>query len=97
MKTYTDKERQNHVAAWKAGGLSRSAYARGQGIPVTTFCKWANEEGPKGQGFVELTATAGFPGKQEIIIEKKDVRIRLPAEMLEAVLRIVLGISGGPV
>jgi transposase-like protein len=97
MKSYTDEERKNHVAAWKAGGLSRSAYARGQGLPVTTFCKWANEEEAKGQGFVELTTTAGFQEKQEIIIEKKDVRIRLPVEMLERVLGTVLGISGRPV
>jgi hypothetical protein len=96
MKTYTNEERQNHVAAWKAGGLSRSAYARGQGIPTTSFCKWAKEGGPGGRGFVELPRTAFHQGNREIIIDKGDVRIRLPAEMLEAVFRAVLGVSGGP-
>jgi hypothetical protein len=96
MKTYTNEERQNHVAAWKAGGLSRSAYARGQGIPTATFCTWAKEGRPKGRGFVELPRTVFRPGNGEIIIDKGDVRIRLPAEMLEAVFRTVLGISGGP-
>jgi hypothetical protein len=97
MKTYRNEERQNHVAAWKAGGLSRSAYARGQGIPVTSFCKRAKEDRPRGRGFVELPPTAFRRGNQEIIIDKGDVRIRLPAEMPEAVFRTVSGISGGPV
>jgi hypothetical protein len=95
MKTYTNEERLNHVAAWKAGGLSRSAYARGQGIPVTSFCTWAQEGGPRGRGFVQLPPTAFGQGNQEIIIDKGDVRIRLPAEMLERVLGAVLGGSGG--
>jgi hypothetical protein len=29
MKAYTNEERKNHVAAWKAGGLSQSAYTPG--------------------------------------------------------------------
>ena len=97
MKTYTNEERRSHVAAWKAGGLSRSAYARGQGIPVTSFCKWAKEGRPKGRGFVELPQRAFRQGNGEIIIDKGDVRIRLPTEMLERVLGAVLGISGGAV
>jgi transposase len=97
MKTYTNEERRNHVAAWEAGGLSRSAYARGQGISVTSFCTWAKEGRPKGRGFVELPRMAFRQGNQEISIDKGDLRIRLPAEMLETVFRAVLGISGGPV
>jgi transposase-like protein len=96
MKTYTNEERQRHVAAWKAGGLSRSAYAREQGISVTSFCTWAKEGRLGGGGFVELPSTAFRQGNQEIIIDKGDVRIRLPAEMLETVLGTVLGISGRP-
>jgi hypothetical protein len=95
MKTYTNEERLNHAAAWKAGGLSRSAYAQGQGIPVTSFCKWAKEGGPKGRGFFQLPPTAFGQGNQEIIIDKGDVRTRLPAEMPERFLRTVLGSSGG--
>jgi hypothetical protein len=97
MKTYTNEERRNHVAAWKAGGLSRSAYARGQGIPVTSFCKWAQEGGPRGRGFVELPHAVFHQGNQEIIIGKGDVRIRLPVEMLERVLQAVFASSGGTV
>jgi hypothetical protein len=95
MKTYTNEERKNHAAAWKAGGLSRSAYARGQGISVTSLCKWAQEGEPRNRGFVQLPQTAFGQGNQEIIIDKGDVRIRLPSEMLEAVFRAVLGSSGG--
>jgi transposase-like protein len=97
VKTYTNEERRNHVAAWKAGGLSRSAYARGHGIPTTSFCKWANEGGPRSRGFVQLPQTSFHQGNQEIIIDKGDVRIRLPGEMLERVLQAVLVISGGTV
>jgi hypothetical protein len=97
MKTYTNEERKNHVAAWKAGDLSRNAYARGHGIPVASFCKRAQEDGPRGREFVELPHAAFRPGNREIIIDKGDIRIRFPVETLERVLQAVFAISGGTV
>jgi transposase-like protein len=95
MKTYTNEERRDHVAAWKTSGLVRSAYAKEKGIHPATFCKWAKDSEQKGRGFVELSMEASYQGRQEIIIEKGDIHIRLPAEMLERVLGAVLSISGG--
>jgi len=95
MKRYTNEERENHVAAWKTSGLARSAYAREQGIHPTTFCKWVKERGQKEQGFVELPGAALYQGNGEIIIDKGDARIRLPAEMLGTVLKTVFDNCGG--
>jgi hypothetical protein len=47
--------------------------------------------------FVELPHAAFRQGNQEIIIDKGDVRIRLPVEMLERVLQVVFASSGGTV
>ncbi|MDR1398663.1 MAG: hypothetical protein LBJ41_01895 [Treponema sp.] len=95
MKAYTNEERQNHVAVWKTSGLARSAYAKEKGIHPATFCKWAKESEQKGQGFVELSMGASDQGNPEIIIDKGDVRIHLPSEMLERVLGAVFSRSGG--
>jgi transposase-like protein len=93
MKIYTDEERQNHVRAWEASGLSRSAYAREQGVSTAALCKWVVSTRQKGAGFVELPQARSYQGRGEITIARGDIEIRLPEEMLETVLRL-LGISG---
>ncbi|MDR3338126.1 MAG: transposase [Treponema sp.] len=94
MKRYTNEGREKHVAAWKTSGLARSAYAREQGIHPTTFCKWVKKGGQKGHGFVELPKMSLYQGNGEIEIEKGDIHIHLPTEMLETVLKAVFDNSG---
>ncbi|WP_010263047.1 IS66 family insertion sequence element accessory protein TnpA [Treponema primitia] len=89
-KRYSEGERQGHVAAWEASGLSKWAYAKGQGIHPTTFNNWTkpptNEEIP----FVEIKAGPG--GKRSIArIEIEIIRLRLPPAINLGDLRQLLG------
>ena len=76
--SYSQEEKAMWLEDWKASGKKAWAYARENGLIPQTFVGWTKREG-KG-GFVEIPAQAITPLKQvhEIIIEKRDMKIRIP-------------------
>ena len=79
MKSYTETERQEHLAAWKNGNLSKAAYAKSAGIYPTTFYSWTRGTfGKTEQGFVEINKQIIQKNKEEIVIEKGTIIIRVP-------------------
>jgi len=94
MKSYTEKERNEHIENWKNGTLSKAAYAKSAGIVTTTFYKWAQETKKRKKGFVEIRKKKILGTVQEIIIEKGNLTIRLPLSAGAEGLRTVVSAFG---
>ena len=60
----TNKQRQQHVEAWRQSGLSRSAYCRQHGLNKTTFARWVRGQAP--------TAARGVPGLIPLSVQEEE-------------------------
>ena len=79
MKSYTERERQEHIENWKKSNLAKTAYAKSAGIFPTTFYNWVKEKTrKKKQGFVEINKRLVARSGQDIVIEKGDITVRIP-------------------
>ena len=99
MRKFSKQERLEHVENWKKGTISKAAYAKSAGIVPATFYTWTREKNNKKQekGFVEIPLQTITGNKNEIIIEKKSVHIRVPLsihkEELQTILQALEGIG----
>ena len=99
MKKYLRREeREKHVERWKAGGLSKNAYAISAGLCPRTFIGWTwQKSGKKDSGFVEIPKKSIAGNFNEIAIEKGMVIIRVPMsaglQELQTVLRALGGVQ----
>jgi len=85
---YSEEEKAMWLEDWKRSGKSVNAYARENGLVPWTFNKWTKEEQEPQSGFVEIPAPV-MPAP-EIVIEKGDVKIRIPLEISGGALRAVM-------
>jgi transposase-like protein len=103
MQRYSREERENHLSTWRASGMSGQAYCRQHNIVSTTFYSWVKAE--KTRIALESAASsvmvrvapspnAGKPLSSTICIEKRDVRIHLPANIGTESLQLVLQLLG---
>ena len=79
MTRYSIEEKAKLLEGWRGSGKNAWVYAKEKGINPQTFSKWAKREAPL--GFVEVKQTAGtgiLALGNEILIEKGDLKIRLP-------------------
>jgi len=74
------EEKAMWLSDWKQSGKKAWAYAKENGLIPQTFCSWAKNEAKKASGFVELPVRVNPKPEQprEIIVEKGDIRIRVP-------------------
>ena len=103
MQKYSSEEQANHLSTWRASGLSGQEYCRQHDIVSTTFYSWVKAE--KKRAAREETASPAMvrvqPNKQKsgtissaICIEKRDIRIHLPADIGPESLQMVLQLLG---
>jgi hypothetical protein len=78
MKAYTETERQEHLENWERGNLSKAAYAKLAGIYPTTFYTWTRGVGKTGEKFVEINRHLIPKTREDIVIEKGTLTIRIP-------------------
>ena len=80
MKKYSTEEKEKWVAGWKTSGKSKWKFAREQGLVPQTFLKWIRSKNEK-NNFVEITSKKKLTeeNKQEIILEREELRIRIPS------------------
>jgi hypothetical protein len=84
MKTISKEEKRMWVEDWEGSGQSAWKYARSNGFNYQTFKNWIKAEGgmtsdKPDEGFVEVTGKAQAAASYgEIIIEGKDILVRLP-------------------
>jgi transposase-like protein len=96
MKKYSEEEKEMWVEDWKQSGVSIWAYAKTNGLIGTTLQNWVKK--PEKQSFVEIKPSnlEAMQYFQEILIEKKDIRIHLPVSIKANELRAVIEGLGCP-
>ena len=80
MKKYSEEERSMWLDDWKQSEKSAWAYAKENGLNPQTFVNWTKAKKETSQSFIEVPAKAIQPPQYlpEILIEKGDVKIRIP-------------------
>jgi hypothetical protein len=95
MKRCSAEEKAMWVKDWKRSGKKAWAYAKENGLNGQTFKKWT-QEGEDTSGFVEMRPI--LPGAvwhdREILIEKGEMKIHLPAGISGDELRTVIELLG---
>jgi len=96
---YSTEEKAKMLEEWKRSGKKAWGYAQEKGLIPQTFSRWAKKERGKGSGFVAVAARAVVPelAGREIVIEKGDIRIRLPLDIRYNELRTVVEALGAAV
>ena len=68
------QERRELIEAYRASGLSRSAFCLRQDLPLPTFCGWLK----KRPAFTEVSLPAGQPASGTVPPPAARLRIELP-------------------
>jgi hypothetical protein len=92
MKKYSAEERMMWLEDWKASGKTPWAYAKGNGLNPQTFTRWTTGNREVRQQFVEVKPHLLEEARYvpEIVIEKGDVKIHIPAAIHREELRAVI-------
>ena len=93
---YSKEEKAMWLEDWRQSGKSAWAYAKENGLNLQTFKNWTKAEAK--QCFVEVPSTPAVPARvlqpavqtREILIEKGDVKIRIPLMIGRGELRAVI-------
>jgi transposase-like protein len=77
---FSNEEKKMWLDDWRLSGKKAWSYAKENGLIPQTFCSWVKREEKSQGGFVELPVQRIAPVQmaQEIVIEKADIRIRMP-------------------
>ncbi|GHV45774.1 hypothetical protein AGMMS49546_32400 [Spirochaetia bacterium] len=93
---YSEEEKAMWIEDWKQSGESLCAYAKANGLNVTTLTNWVKTDRAP-HNFIEvkpqIAEPADLPVKRyipEILIEKGDVRIHIPVSIDRTELRAVI-------
>jgi hypothetical protein len=86
------EEKAMWLEDWRRSGKKAWTYAKENGLIPQTFCGWVRRELPAPVGFVELPAQRVLSTQttQELVIEKADVKIRIPLCLNANEFRIVM-------
>jgi hypothetical protein len=91
---YTIEEKELVISEWKASGLSRTAFAKANRIGLQTLLNWTSPD--KDEAAVEIPLERAYEaeGNEYVIIEKRGMVIRVPAEAGDKLLPIVIKAMG---
>jgi transposase-like protein len=98
MTQYNSEERTAHLNEWEKSGKSVMEYCRENNIRSTTFYGWTKhsrkKKSQKEIPFVELKSKPRMRPPQNIILEKNDLKIHIPADLSTADLKPLLKLLG---
>ena len=77
---YSKEEKEMWIEDWLKSGKSTWAYAKENGLLPQTFTKWTKAKAESKPCFVPVPAQVvqAYEYPQEILIEKGEVKVRLP-------------------
>ena len=94
---FSKEEKAMWLEDWKQSGKSAWAYAKENGLGQQTFVRWTKAAAASKPCFVEVSMplpapAMNAPNKQEpeILIERGDVKIHIPATLGNSGLRAVI-------
>ena len=93
---YSKEEKAMRLEDWRQSGKSAYVYAKENGMVPWTFIRWTRGKTENKCSFVQIPATA-LPSvqKQEIVIEKGEVKIHVPLTVGADELRTIISVLGG--
>jgi transposase-like protein len=94
MTRYSAEEKAAWLEQWKASGKGAWVFAEENGIKGQTFSKWIKKQEGGGKQFVEIKPAWLEPFPGEIVVEKGDIKIRLPLGMSGKEIRAVMEGTG---
>jgi transposase-like protein len=96
MKQYSKEEKAKRLEDWKRSGKSQGAYAKENGINPQTFNKWTKKKEQPEFVRVPQAVRAGITAERnEILIEKGEIKIHLPPHITAQELCAVVKSLGG--
>ena len=96
QRTYTEEEKMNYVAEFKASGMSINEYAKEVDIPETTFRDWVKVDRELGFGKVNLGKTFSVATsvtnvvKRPMVFVNDEMRIELKEGFNKQLLRQII-------
>jgi hypothetical protein len=107
MKKYSVEEKAKFIEEWEKSGKSKRAFSRERGLKEQTFGKWFKKEPEACQQFIEVeperageqapvdvVSGTGLTGGHEMVVEKGDIKVRLPIGVSETGLARVIRALG---
>jgi len=93
---FSKEEKAMWLEDWRRSGKRPWTYAKENGIVPQTFVRWAKEKAENKTCFVEVPAkTIPVDSKQEILIEKGEVKIHIPLSVSTSELRTIVDVLAG--
>ena len=86
---YSKEEKAKWLKDWRRSGKKAWTYAKEKGLAPQTFVNWIKREAKSKQGFIEIHPQS-FEQSSGIVVEKGDVKIRIPLGMNSGELRTVM-------
>jgi len=95
MKT-SEEEKAMWLEDWRRSGKTAWTYAKENGLVPQTFTNWTKSGGKTGRPLVEVTAQMlQSPRRvQEMLIEKGEIKVRIPLPVDGGELRMIIEALG---
>jgi transposase-like protein len=90
MTRYNAEEKTAWFEQWKTSGKRAWVFAGEHGIKGRTFSKWVKKQESEGKQFVEIRPERIACCAGEIVVEKGDIKVRLPLGMSGKEIRAVM-------
>jgi transposase-like protein len=94
MTRHSTEEKAALLEQWKASGKGAWAFAEENGIKGQTFSKWIKKQEGGGKQFFEIRPEKIACCAGEIVVEKGDIKVRLPLGMSGKEIRAVMEGTG---
>jgi len=93
---FSEEEKAMWLEDWRRSGKKAWAYAKENGIIPQTFARWTKTTTESEPCFVEvLTKEISAESRQEILIEKGEIKIHIPLTIGSGELRTIITVMAG--
>jgi hypothetical protein len=93
---FSEEEKAMWLEDWRNSGKSAWTYAKENGLTSQTFAGWTKAKTENEPCFVEVPAEAiSAERREEILIEKGEVKIHIPLTIGNGELRAIIGALAG--
>jgi len=93
---FTEEEKAMWLEDWRKSGMKAWAYAKENGLIPQTFVGWTKAKAGSSPCFVEVrTKAIPVDLRQEILIEKGEVKIHIPLTVGTVELRSIISALAG--
>ena len=93
---FSKEEKAMWLEDWRKSGKNAWAYAKENGLIPQTFSRWANAKEESKPCFVEVpTKAMSVECRQEMLIEKGEVKIHIPLTVSSVELRSIISALAG--